>query len=146
MRTNKQNVEATSHSYAWPASPAMPSPHTTAGEHPELTDQVSSRHEAHLSPQRESFQHAKMKEEEANTPSGKKYLTHEPVLAKQLPQLRNPGPKTQCSPIEAKHLQEGQDRSFLDDTPKPSLQNKQEKDPRESSHPFMWSIPDPIQK
>lgn len=129
-----------------PASPAMPNPHTTAGEHPELIDQVSSRHDAHLSPQRENFQHAKTKEEEANTPSGKRYLTHEPVLAKQLPQLRNPGPKTQCSPTEAKHLQGGQDRTFLDDTPMPSLQYKQEKDPREPSHPFMWSISNPTQK
>lgn len=71
MRINKQNVEATSRRYEWPgfSSHAQPTYHSC--EHPELTDQVSSQHDAHLNPQRESFQRAKTQEEEANTPSGR---------------------------------------------------------------------------
>lgn len=53
---------------------------------------------------------------------------------------KEPGPQdTQCSLIEAKHVQGGWERSFLgDDIPKPNLQNKQEKDPWESSHIAKW--------
>lgn len=83
-----------------PVSPALPSPQATAGEYPELRDQVSTRHATSPNPQRKSFKHGNTEEEEANSHSGKKRTSHMSLtlLAKWLPHLRNLGPKTHSAP------------------------------------------------